>query len=241
VLLRPALNYVALVGEVLTPEEEEWFESPERYRVRMDGRWELSDLYEFPHAFEQCYSFIYCFDAEVRPISAERITQALQNYPWRGGYSYVNIYLVLAHQINWRDRPRVSQISYASPGWIELALNLDVAVQVAKAVAAIAVSGAVAAKSYAAATKYLSEIKTAREKTKLANMKLTVEQDKVLMKLCEAHAKFLGFKSVKALTEQTGNSEVTLRLLLAHHRRLRAIAKLSEEGKALLPLEREET
>jgi hypothetical protein len=55
------------------------------------------------------------------------------------------------------------------------------------------------------------------------------------MKLCESHAKFLGFKSVKSLNAQTGNSEVTLRLLLAHHRRLRDIAKFVEEGKVSLP------
>ena len=55
------------------------------------------------------------------------------------------------------------------------------------------------------------------------------------MNLCETHAKFLGFKSVKSLNEQTGNSEVTLRLLLAHHRRLRTLAEFVEEGKAELP------
>jgi hypothetical protein len=224
----------------VTPEEEKWFENPERYRVMMEGRWDLVDLYALPHAFEQCYSFIYCFDAEVTPISADRISYALREYPWRGGYSYINIYSVLRTQINWRDRPRVSEIKYASPGWLELALNFEVAVQVAKAVAAISVAGAVAAKSYAAAYKALADIKTAREKSRLANLKLTVEQDATLMKLCEAHAKFLGFKSAKALTGQTGSTEVTLRLLLAHHRRLRDLAAFVENGKAELPLNREE-
>lgn len=225
----------------MTPEEERWFENPERYKVQMEGRWELLDLYKFPHAFEQCYSFIYCFDSAVRPISSERITEALRGYPWRGGYSYINIYAVLRSQIKWRDRPRVDKISYASPGWLEIALNFEVAVQVAKAVAAISVSGAVAAKSYATAMKSLSSIKTAREQAKLANLKLTAEQDKALMELCEEHAKFLGFKSVKALVAQTGSSEIALRLLLGHHRRLRNIAELVEEGKALLPVERDES
>jgi hypothetical protein len=50
-----------------------------------DGRWDLADLYALPHAFEQCYSFIYCFDADVAPVSSERIAYALQGYPWGGG------------------------------------------------------------------------------------------------------------------------------------------------------------
>jgi hypothetical protein len=37
------------------------------------------------------------------------------------------------------------------------------------------------------------------------------------------------------LIKQTGNSEVALRLLLAHHRRLRDIVRIVEDGKASLP------
>ncbi len=218
----------------MTPEEEKWFENPERYRVQMEGRWDLADLYEFPHAYEQCYSFIYCFDAETAPANPQNIVLALRALPWKGGYSYVNIYFALRREIKWRDRPRVSEIKYASPGWIELALNLGVAIEVAKAVAAISVSAAVAVKSYTAASKYLTDLKTAREKAKVAQLKLTVEQDAALMNLCETHAKFLGFKSVRALNEKTGSPEVTLRLLLAHHRRLRDLAKFQEEEKAIL-------
>jgi hypothetical protein len=67
-------------------------------------------------------------------------------------------------------------------------------------------------------------------------MKLTAEQDATLMKLCESHAKFLGFQSVKALNKQTGSPEVTLRLLLAHQRRLRELGEYIEKGKIRLPL-----
>src|SRR6267142_1463537 len=115
----------------MKPEEETWFENPGGYRILMEGRWDLVDLSGVPHYFEQCYSFIYCFDAEVRPISSERISVALRGYPWRGGYSYINIYTVLRTQIAWRDKPRLREVRYASPGWLDLALNPDVAIQVA--------------------------------------------------------------------------------------------------------------
>lgn len=222
----------------MTPEERKLYENPDAYRVHMNGRWELEDLYQMPHAFEQCYSFIYCFDAEVTPLDPGRIDVALQGYPWRGGYSYLNIYTVLKGQVLWRDRPRVNEIKYASPGWVELTLAADVAIQVAKAISALAAAGAVAAKSYAAAYKFLADLKVYREKNKIAYLTLTKEQDQAILALCDVHAKHLGFKSTAALVKQTGNSEVTLRLLLAHHRRLRELALFSEEGKATFPIER---
>lgn len=199
----------------------------------------MEDLYSMPHAFEQCYSFIYCFDAEVTPLNPERIQTALKGYPWRGGYSYLNIYTVLKGQVLWRDRPRVNEIKYASPGWVEVALAVDVAIQVAKAIVALAAAGAAAAKSYSAAYKYLADLKLHREKNNIDHLKLTKDHDQAILALCDAHAKHLGFKSVAALVKQTGNSEVTLRLLLAHHRRLRELASLTEDGKATFPTDRE--
>ena len=201
----------------------------------MDGRWELKDLSKLPSVFEQCYSFVYCFDAEIGAINPERIEIALRNYPWRGGFSYVNIYTVLRNQVQWRDRPRVNEIKYASPGWIELALNLEVAVQVAQAVAKIAASAAAVAISYRAGDKALKDIKTYREKAKLKYLELTVAQDAILLNHCQTHAKFLGFRSVKELIQKTGSTEVALRLLLAHSRRLDDLAQFIDDGKIKLP------
>lgn len=201
----------------------------------MDGRWELEDLYQMPHAFEQCYSFIYCFDTEVTPLRPERIATALRGLPWRGGFSYLNIYSVLKGEVLWADRPRINEIRYASPGWVEISLALDVALQVAKAIGALATAGAIAAKSYSAAYKYLSDLKLYREKSRIAHLNLTKEQDQAILALCNTHAKYLGFQSAAALTEKTGNSEVTLRLLLAHHRRLRDLVQLVYDGKATFP------
>ena len=203
----------------------------------MDGRWELEDLYQMPHAFEQCYAFVYCFDTEVTPLRPERISAALHGFPWRGGFSYLNIYKVLKAEVLWGDRPRVNEIRYASPGWVEINLALEVALQVAKAVAALAAAGMVAAKSYSVAYKYLADLKLHREKNRIAHLKLTKEEDQAIFALCDAHAKHLGFKSVAALVQKTGNSEVTLRLLLAHHRRLRDLVRLVDDGKATFPAE----
>lgn len=201
----------------------------------LDGKWHLSDLYEFPHAFEQCYSFIYCLDSVLEARDRDRIDAAFVGYPWRGGYSYVNIYTIFENQIPPSLRPQVRSISYASPGRLDLLLNADVAIQVAKSASALSVASVAAAKAYATISKTLSCIKAEREKAKLQEMKLTQAQHKTLMSMCDDMAKFLGFKNVKELHERTGSPEISLKLLLAHYRRTNTLVAFVKNGKAALP------
>lgn len=205
------------------------------YRVLLDGRWKLEDLYTFPHAFSQCYAFIYCMDSPLDPRDRDRINHAFSGYPWKGGYSYVNIYTVLHHQIPTNLRPTIKSISYASPGWLDILLNPDVALQVAKSVGILSGAGVAATKAYAQAMKYITQVSLERKKAQLDEMKLTQAQHKTLMSMCEDMAKFLGFKSVKELHERTGNPEVSLKLLAAHYRRTNQLVEFVKEGKASLP------
>lgn len=110
----------------------------EIYRVRLDNDWSLNDLYDFPHALSQTYSFAYCFDTDLPSRDVERIDRALQGYPWGGGYSYVNLYTVLQNQVPPEYRPRVKSIQYASPGWLDLWVNVEAIQSVATSVALIA-------------------------------------------------------------------------------------------------------
>lgn len=223
-------------AEELEDEEPEELEQVEQsYRVLMDGRWRLEDLYIFPHAFSQCYSFIYCLDSKLHPRDRDRINEALASYPWRGGYSYVNIYTVLYHQVPPRHRPEVKAISYSSPGWLDIVLNADVAIQVAKSVGILAGSSVAAAKAYAKVMRYIAEVSVERKRAHLQEIRLTQAQHKTFMSMCEDMAKFLGFKNVKELHERTGNPEVSLKLLAAHYRRTDQLVEFVKEGKVSLP------
>ena len=128
------------------------------YRVLLDGKWQLEDLYTFAHAFSQCYAFIYCLDSELDPSDRDRINEAFTGYPWRGGYSYVNIYTVLRHQVPRRHQPSITSISYGSPGWLDILLNPDVALQVAKSVGILSGSTVMAAKAYAYCMKHIRQV-----------------------------------------------------------------------------------
>ena len=114
----------------------------------MNERWELEDLYNFPHAYSQTQSFIYCFDTDLDPRNAARINVALEEYSWQGGYSYVNMYTVLHHQIPVPHRPQIASIQYASPGWMDILLNPNVALQVAESVGILLGAGVAAAEAF---------------------------------------------------------------------------------------------
>lgn len=206
------------------------------YRIEMDGRWELKDLYEFPHAFMQVYAFIYCFDSDLSPRDADRINYALENYPWRGGYSIVNIYTVLQNQVDLGHRPKIAEIKYASPGWIDIILNLHPAVKLAGSVAAIAGSMAATTRAYSAIQKTLYEISNQREKAKLEKIQLTRAQVNELHALTQDLAKLIEFERPEALSQRTGAMDVTAKLVAAQFRRLKILTDYVLKKKASLPV-----
>ncbi len=206
------------------------------YRVLLNEDWELRDLYEFPHALSQCYSFIYCLDSELEPRDRIRINRALQGYPWRGGYSYVNIYTVLSNQIQGPDRPKIKSIQKASPGWLDLSLNVNVAYQVAGGLSVLSGAFVSAVAAYKKANQLLISINATRRKADADNLKATAEELKAINAISVELAKHLGFKSLKELHEHTGDPEVSLKLLMAHFRRMSVLLDYEKNGKATLSI-----
>lgn len=209
---------------------------PGLYRVLLDERWALEDLYEFPHAYSQTYSFAYCFDSELEPRNAARIDDALVNYPWRGGFSYVNIYFVLRNQIPIQHRPQIASIKYASPGWLDLLLNPDVAVQVAKSVGIYLGTLGSAAFTYKQIQKHLMEVSRKRAENRAAIVEIERREQRTYLAMCDDIAKHLGFSNTADLHRRTNNPEVSLKLLLAHYRRIEILSEFVQSGKAQLPL-----
>jgi len=205
------------------------------YRVLMDERWELDDLYEFPHTYSQAHSFIYCLDHDTNEDNAKRVDFSLVNYPWQGGYSYTNIYTVFKNRIAEEDRPKVASIKYASPGWMDLLMNPQVALQVAESVGILIGAGVGAVEAYKRVDKSRLEIARRRREQQMEFAKFSANEVKYINQMSEDIAKNLGFKSLASLQQRTQNPEVTLKLLLAHNRRLRKLADYVESGKVSLP------
>jgi hypothetical protein len=111
-----------------------------RYRISIDGDWELADLYTFPHAFEQAYYLFYSLLPYLDEWDVERVEHAYSSFPWQGGYSAVNFYNQLKYVVPRRQRPELISFNYSSPGVMELGLILAVAVTVGRIVKSVASS-----------------------------------------------------------------------------------------------------
>ncbi|QEY12322.1 hypothetical protein [Cellvibrio sp. KY-YJ-3] len=209
--------------------------SERTYRALMDERWNLEDLYEFPHTFSQAHSFIYCLDFDEDENNAERVNFSLTNYPWQGGYSYTNIYTVFQNRIHPDDRPKIAEIKYASPGWIDILMNPIVALKVAQSVGILIGCGVAAVEAYKRIDKARLEIAYNRKKQQMEFAQFSANETKYINEMSNEIAKNIGFSSLASLQKRTGNPEVTLKLLLAHNRRLRKLADYVIEGKISLP------
>jgi hypothetical protein len=115
--------------------------SPEKYRIPIDGRWELRDLYEFPHTYAQIYAVLYVLQEELPAARQIRRNDAFRKYPWRGGYSAVNWFSDLYYAIPQAERPQIISIQYASPGWIDLGVYVSVAVAIRQMLVAFSQAG----------------------------------------------------------------------------------------------------
>lgn len=203
------------------------------YRIAIDQRWSLDDLYVFSRNFEQAYFLAYSFLPELPRQAVGRVEDAFRKFPWRGGYSAVNFYNQL--QVASQHRPTIRSIQYASPGILDLALLLPAAFTIGQLVRSIAKSIEVSNSTYHRVMTDLQERKLLRLKVRETELQLSKVEAKVIEEHAETMARLLGFDSHRQLTERTGNPFFTLKILLSYYRRLRTLAKFEVSGKARLP------
>ncbi|MEM8496390.1 MAG: hypothetical protein AAF542_00115 [Pseudomonadota bacterium] len=210
------------------------------YRILLDGRWSLEDLTTFSRIYFQNYSFIYCLEKEVVRTASLRTESVLRQYELRHGLSYVNIYDIFRSHVEKQDRPQITSISYASPGWIELALNLETATQFAKVLAIYLGAPVAVATTYKKLHKIFIDLNEQRKKHELKSLKLDAQKAVEAQNLSNELAEGLGFESLNALNEHTKDVEESSKLMLAHYRRVSRIAKFVQDGKASFPYENDD-
>lgn len=210
------------------------------YKILLDENWSLEELTEFSRLYFQNYSFIYCLETNAVPHASDRIGVVLKDYELRDGLSYVNVYDIFKSHIESEDKPKIKSLQYNSPGWIELVLNPEAALQVAKAIAiyigSITATGGTVLVAYKKLHKIYIDLKHQREKAKNNSLKLEKEKIILVNKLHLELAKGLGYESIEELDKMTGDIEETSKLLMAHYRRISKMAKFVESRKAIFPL-----
>ncbi len=205
------------------------------YSIKLDGDWSLKDFYEFPHTFAQVYAFHYAFrsDAEVR--DHDRLAHAFASYPWRGGYSAVNFYNVLANQIPLQLRPQVKSVRYSSPGLLELTLLVAAAASVGKVVKIFIDAIERLHEAYSTIYKGMQERKLLRLSVQRQQMSFSREQLQFVEESSDRLARLLGFGDLQELNSLTGNPVATLKILMSYYRRVRTLAEFQTGGKLSLP------
>ncbi len=205
--------------------------SIDRYRIPLDGRWELVDLYEFPHTYTQIYSVLYVLEEKLSAPRVDRRDYVFSKYPWRGGYSTVNWFAGLYHTIPKEDRPRVIEIKYASPGWLDLGLYVTIAISIRQMLIAFSEAGRHLNDTYRQIQDGIHERKLNELKLRKQELELDSERVRFVAKSCDELAKLMGFKHVKEMHRLTGNPLTTLKMLAALYRRLRTLEEFEEAGK----------
>ena len=205
------------------------------YRILMDERWTLDDLYIFPRTYEQVYFALEAITPSESNSDEERISRAFQAFPWRGGYSAVNFYNQLKYATPPRYRPQIVAIQYASPGYMELLLFLEQAAKVAGIVAGVAGSIGVCAAVYHKIVTDLTRRQLLRIEVEKEKIALADEELKLVIKYSQEMAEILQLDSAFSIHLRTNRPLVSLKILMSVFRRVRKLADYQLEGKAQLP------
>lgn len=182
----------------------------ERYKINVDKKWSLEDLYVFSRTYEQVYFLAYSLLPDLPEAAIDRVSRAYQTFPWRGGYSAVNFYNQLKYSVPSTERPAVLAIRYASPGFIELGLLLSVAYSVSKLVKYAANSAKELNSAYNEIMSDLQKRKLLRLEVKKKEIELSQAQLNAVEEHADSMARLLGFTGHHELTERTGHPFITL-------------------------------
>jgi len=204
----------------------------ETYTIHIEGDWSLEDLYVFPRAFEQVYFLVYSLMPERDEDALERIHHAYSALPWRGGYSAVNFYNQLKYVTPKPDRPQIVSIHYASPGWLEVALILSVALSVERLVKSISNTIGHAHDVYDRIARGMSERKLLRLEAQQKELQFKKEELEYITSCLDQMGKLLGFNNLEEIKNRTGHPYISLKILLSLYRRVRTLVEYIGKGKA---------
>lgn len=205
------------------------------YRILMDERWSLDDLYVFPRAYEQVYFALEAITPSANSSDEERILRAFRAFPWRGGYSAINFYNQLKYATPLRYRPQIVAIQYASPGYMELLLFLEQAAKVAATVAGVAGSIGSCEIVYNKIVSDLTKRELLRVKLEREKIALAQEEMALVEKYSQEMAQLLQLESATPVHLRTRKPLISLKILMSVYRRVRKLAEYQLDGKAKLP------
>lgn len=211
------------------------------YRIELDGRWSLQDFSRFGNEYLQAYAFFYAIEAKSAAVVADELDSdghvdyAFRAFPWKGGWSTVDFYNILAHAVPEEHRPRIIAIQYASPGYLDLGLWILAARSLAKTVKIVAESLDSLNSTYSNIRKGMSERKLAKIDVRRAELTLKREELAFAEDSARQLATGMGITSLDQLQGLSPNWLGTLKILMSLFRRIKPLALLEQDAKLQLP------
>jgi hypothetical protein len=200
--------------------------------IILDKRWKLEDFSVLTKEYMQLYGFYYV----LRAIEENKLSNLeFERMPWLGGGSVVGFFSILGKFVEPSANPEVKRIQYASPGFIELTLIVEVAKDIGIIVSALSGSVASIAGTYHLIHSQYHKRKLTQLKIKdLEALLLREEIEFVKQSVQELHEGFkLTSSQINALHKLSkGDELVQLKMLLALYRRATPIADLQSKNKA---------
>jgi hypothetical protein len=250
--------------EQLQPDESQEVVDPANpignYRIKLDGRWLFEELSELPHIYLQAYGFFAEIESIVgidnilrepegavrHPLEIELINPVDMrrfNYPWAGGWSSTNFYTSLVRNLRFDAVPKLLQIQFASPGFIELSLWLAAAAGVRRCINETAKTASIVHKTYDEIHSGMARRKLLAFDVRKKQLELTREELAFAKESRQQLSDALGLtaeegKAVTQLSPGTAdeasaeNELGTVKVLLSLTRRIMGLSKFEEDGKA---------
>ncbi|WEA18924.1 hypothetical protein [Pseudomonas juntendi] len=206
---------------------------PERVKLLLDKEWKLEDLAVVSKNYNQLYAFAYSLQTNLSAFRQQQVVAAYANLPWRGGFSTVNFFTHVFRRIPPENQPRVTRITYASPGFIELAALATVCYTVSRIVTAVAHSIRTAYDTYSHIRKGMQERKLSQLQANLKEAELLMQTHDFCEKSCAQLVRTMGisFEEDAALEQRTkGNKLMKLKLMMSVFRRVAPLAEKQSKG-----------
>lgn len=205
--------------------------------LKLDKEWDMQELANLSKLYIQCYSLIYSLSGFEVDSDNERVIDWFAGiygkYPWRGGYSTVNFYHNLYSRVPYEERPVISEIQYASPGYIKLKETLVVAAILAGIVASVTSSIDDIHDTYNKIQYGMSQ----RKLTKLDVSLKELQLEKARLEFVRESKKELidKMKIPRSMQDELfrrcdGNELMELKILMSFHRRVEPLAIMQSDG-----------
>lgn len=130
-----------------------------------------------------------------------------------------------------KHRPKVKSIQYASPGWLELAVIVGIALNIKKIVLCFTESANELNKLYNNIYKGMQDRKMMKIEAKRQTLLLTKEQTDFAIESANNLSRLLGFENVAQIQKLTKNPLATLKILLSFYRKIKILSEFTDKGK----------